>query len=372
MQKFSLPELEAYVGTIITKGGVSNASFVETRNNVAGLLDKIGKILILDSVFIIDKLARFDGEYLSFGKTVEEWSQDLYLPQDYDSTGANALAPADPTYRPVFYSYTCGKQRIKTTIRNNDLERAVHFTEQFISLVAMQYKRIEDSMAQYRYGLKREMIAKFYDLCDDTLPANVSATYAVSTAYTIGTLLKNSNDVAIVVKAIASTNTDTFAQALANGKLIKLDLITSIAKPVDTSTGEAFIKQLKNDVEVASDVSEGHSLNGNTLGAVNGLVLIIKQGIMASLDVDTLAGAFHLDKVALPTEVIVVKDFGSADSSVYAVLMDSRAMRLHPTYNAVRENLNGEGDFLNIFRHTENTAYISRNAFVKFYVEPSA
>lgn len=372
MPKFSLPELEAYVGTIITKANVSNASFVETRNNVAGLLDKIGKIITLVSVFTIDKLSRFDGEYLSFGKTIEEWYEDLLLPQDYDSTGANALAPADPTYRPVFYSYTCGKQRIKTTIRNNDLERAVHFTEQFISLVAMQYKRIEDSMAQYRYGLKREMIAKFYDLCDDTLPANVSTTYAVSTAYNVGTLVKNSNDVAIVVKPIASTNADTFAQALANGKLIKLDLITSIAKPVDTSTGEAFIKQLKNDVEVASDVSEGHSLNGNTLGAVNGLVLIIKQGIMASLDVDTLAGAFHLDKVALPTEVIVVKDFGSADSSVYAVLMDSRAMRLHPTYNAVRENLNGEGDFLNIFRHTENTAYISRNAFVKFYVEPSA
>ena len=71
--------------------------------------------------------------------------------------------------------------------------------------------------------------------------------------------------------------------------------------------------------------------------------------------------------LALPTEVIVVKDFGSENDGVYAMLVDRRGMRLHNTYNATRENLNGDGDFLNVFRHTEDTAYISRNVFVKFY-----
>lgn len=370
--KLSLDEFKNYVASVVSTTKLSNATFVETRDNVVGLLDKIGAIITLDTDFTQDKLAEFDGMYLSFGKTIEEWYQDLIMPTAYDPDGAGALSPADPTYRPVYYSYSVGKQKIKETIRNNNIERAVHFTEQFISIVAMEYKRLEDSMAQYRYGVKREILAKFYALSKATLPAQVSTTYAPSTAYNVNTLVKSGNVSAIVVKPIPATNTDTFAQALANGKLIQLDLITELAKPVDTESGEAFIKQLKADVEVASDVSEGHSLNGNTIGAVNGLVLIIKQGIMPSIDVDTLAGAFHLDKVALPSKIIVVKDFGSADSNVYGVLMDNRAFRLHNTYNAVRENFNGDGDFLNLFRHTEDTAYISRNAFVKWYCEPIA
>ena len=155
MAKLSYNELKTLVNSLVTEAKISNASFVETRDNIVGLLDKIGKIVTLDTVYNVDKLARFDGEYLSFGKSIEEWSQDLILPVDYDSDGANALAPYNPTYRPVFYSYTLGKKVIAESIRNNDIERAVHFAEQFVSIVAMQYKRLEDSMAVYRYQLKR-------------------------------------------------------------------------------------------------------------------------------------------------------------------------------------------------------------------------
>ena len=102
--KLSIEELKTILASVVTASKVSLNSFNVTRDNVVGLLDKIGKIYTLDTVFSIDKLARFDGEYLSYGKTIEEWYQDLILPQDYDATGANNMAPNDPTYRPVFYS----------------------------------------------------------------------------------------------------------------------------------------------------------------------------------------------------------------------------------------------------------------------------
>ena len=372
MAKLSLPELKALVSSLVTKAKISNSSFVETRDNVVGLLDKIGKIVTLDSVYNIDKLNKFDGEYLSYGKTIEEFQQDLILPTAYDATGAGALSPADPTYRPVFYSYTIGREKIKTTIRNDNIERAVHFEDQFVSIVAMQYKRLDDSMAQYRYALKKEMIAKLIEICEDEQGA--TSVYATSTAYDVNTCLKaaaNSNVRGIVVKAIAATNSLTWAQAVAGGYIVELDLITEIAKPTTAETGEAFIEQVKNDIEIASDVSEGHSLNGNTLGAIEGLTLILKQGVMAPLEVQTMAGAFHDDKLAMPCDILVVNGFGSADSDYFAVLIDNRGMRLHNTYDATRENFNGDGDFLNVFRHTENTAYISRNSFVKVYKAPS-
>ncbi len=363
--KLTLPELKAYVDAYVDLAKVSNSSFIATENNIVGLLDKIGKIFTLDTSFQQDKLAQFEGEYLSYGKSIEEWYEDLQIPSAFDPTGAGALTPDDPTYRPVFYSYTLGRQKVKATIRNDNIERAVHNEGQLSEIVSMQFKRIEDSMAQYRYAVKREMVAKFIELAEGEMTSTTA--FATNTAYAVNTLLTSNNEHGIVVKPIASGSGLTWATAKSGGYVVLLDLIEEIAKPTDTATGEAFIKALKKDVEIASDVSEGHSLNGNTLGVVGELVILVKQGILPELEVETFAGAFNRGDVALPARVITIKDFGSANDDYFAVVMDSRAMRLHNTYNATRENFNGDGDFLNVFRHTEDTAFISRNCFFKAY-----
>ena len=380
MAKLSYEALKSFVSGILTDAKISNPSFVASYDNTAKLLDKIGKMVTLDTSYQIDKLNAFDGEYLSFGKTIEEWQEDLIMPQAYDNTGANALAPHRPTYRPNFYSYTIGKKVVATTIDYNDLERAVHFEEQYVSLIAMKYKRLEDSMAVYRYELKREMIARFYSIATDETGALTKTSVGSSTTFgsavavcgivKVSSVSGISNDyIGKYVCVVAQTSSDVVKDAIDDGELIKLNLVSELSKPVDTATGEAFIKSVKSFVEQAQDLSEGNSINGNSLGAVEGLVLIVKQGVIPSLETDTWAGAFHQEMVSLPAETIVVKDFGSADTKVYAVLMDRRAMRLHPTFNGTYENLNGEGAFLNIFRHTEDSAWLSRNAFVHFWKE---
>ena len=381
MAKLSYAELKSFVAGIITDAKISNPSFVVSRDNTAGLLDKIGKIITLDTSYQIDKLNEFDGEYLSFGKTIEEWQEDLIMPVAHDPSGANALAPHRPTYRPAFYSYTLGKYVIPTTIDYNDLERAVHFEEQYVSLISMKYKRLEDSMAVYRYEMKREMIARFYSLAtanaDSTLTSvgsatTFGATRSVNDVVVISSISGISSDyIGRYVVVVAQASSDVVKDAIDDGELIKLDLVSELAKPVDATTGEAFIKSVKSYAEKSEDLSEGNSLNGNSLGAVEGLRLIIKQGVKPSLEVYTWAGAFKEDLLRIPkAQTIVVKDFGSADSKVYAMLVDVRGMRLHPTFNGTYENLNGEGAFLNVFRHTENTAWLSRNCFVHFWVEP--
>lgn len=370
--KLSYPQLKTLVATYVTENKISTATFNVTRANTVELVDKIGKIVHQVQDFQ-DKLAFFDGEDLGYGKTIEEWASDLILVEDYDANGANALAPKDPTYRPNFYSYTIGKKKIKTTIRNNDLERAVHFEAQLVELVSNKTKVLMDSATLYRYQVKREMLAKMYSIANSLQGS--TTVFAASSAYSVGAALKESstsNVRGIVVKPYTANDAASWAAAVANGYIVPLDLITEIAVPTDTATGEAFIKQVKRDVEIGSDFSEGHSLNGNTLGAAEGLVLIVKQGVLPNLEVDVEAGAFHLNKVAIPAETHVVKDFGNADASIYAVLIDRRGIKLHNTYRAVREQQNGEGDFMNLVYHTEDTPYISRNVFVKFYKAPAS
>ena len=381
MAKLSIAQLTSVVSNYVASNKISVESFSETRANSVGLLDTLGKIYTLWQNYG-DKLALFDGEDLSFGKTIEEWAQDLILPEDFDASGSTTLAPHESTYRPVSFSYTLGKKTIPQTIRNNDIERAVHNIAQFEEIIAGKTKALYDSETMFRYALKRQALGVLIERCADAMDStNADVTLAtegasISGAHSVNELfyVTATAKMYVLVKPIASGAGLTGTTAIAGGYLILLDLVTEIAKPVSDVTGEAFIQQVLADVEIASDFSEGHSLNGNTLGGnpEAGLVLVIKQGVMPALKVQTLAGAFHREELAIPAEIVVVPNFGDADADFYAILVDRRIMRLHNTYRAVRENMNGQGDFLNMFYHTENTVHVSRNCFVKVYEVPQS
>ena len=379
MAKLSIAQLKSVVASYVVSNKISVDSFSDTYNNSVGLLDTLGKIYTLWQNYG-DKLEIFDGEDLSFGKTIEEWAQDLILPENFDASGSSALAPHESTYRPVSFSYTLGKKTIPQTIRNNDIERAVHNIAQFEDIIAGKTKAMYDSETMFRYALKRQALGVLIERCvdaEDSSNADVTiATEGTSISSNVAVnelvYITGNTKMYVAVKPIASTDGLTGTTAIAGGYLVALDLVKAIAKPVSDVTGEAFIEQVLGDVEIASDFSEGHSLNGNTLGGnpEAGLVLIMKQGIMNKLKVQTLAGAFNKEELAMPAEIIIVPDFGDADDDYYAVLVDRRIMRLHNTYRAVRENLNGQGDFLNMFYHTENTVHVSRNCFVRVYAVP--
>ena len=374
MAKLSLPELAAAVASYVGSNKVAYASFTETRNNIVGLLDKIGKIVQLDTNFF-DKLPELDGEELSFGKSVEEFYQDLVLAVDYnqDADGSRALKFYSPTYRPVCYNFSLGKKMIATSIPNNNIERAVHNEGQFVDIISTMTKRLADSKALWKYECKRELIGKLCDLAVDAYSnATAYANYAdTPTNVSEGTFYKQGSPAkyAVCVKSKTAASGDTWDTMVAGGYLIPIDFVKEVPVPEDATTGENFIKAIKAKVEQSQDVSEGNSLNGNTIGAEMGLALYVKQGVMPSLEVDTMAGAFHLEKLSTGVEAKVIKDFGSTNSKAYAVLMDNRAIRLHVDYEAVRENFNGAGDFLNLFQHLELTGFISRNAFFTIFVD---
>lgn len=376
MAKLSIALLAAVVSTYVNANKISVESFSETRDNSVKLLDTLGKIYTNWQNYQ-DKLAIFDGEELSFGKTIEEWAQDLIMPEDFDASGSTTLAPHESTYRPVSFSYTLGKKTIPQTIRNNDIERAVHNIAQFNEIITGKTKAMYDSETLLRYAIKRQALGVLATRCvaaETSTNADVtlaSSSASITGAHSVNELFYITADskMYVLVKPIASGAGLTGATAISGGYLIPYDLVKEIAVPVDTSTGEAFIEQALKDVEVASDVSEGHSLNGNTLGGnpEAGLVLILKQGVMPAVKVQTLAGAFNKDDLAIPAKIIVIPDFGDASSKIWGMLVDARIVRLHNSYRAVRENQNGQGDFLNMFYHTENTAHVSRNCFVRVY-----
>lgn len=370
----TLEQLKAKVADYVTASKQAG-TWNETRNNLAGLLDKIAKTVQIDGLFQ-DKLPELDGEELPLGKTIEEYFEDLVPAQDYDPNGEHALDPAYPSYRPVSYNYTLGRVKFKTTKKYDDYERAVNSEEEFTAIVNTILKRLYDSYALWKYEAKKGILANIVAKAVGLMDASSATAYVDDTTdIAVGTVYKQGSPAVLAIGFKALDNSEdnhTFAEALADGYLVRLDLVESIDRPVDTETGEAFIEKIKTDVEAAQFANEGHSLNGNTVGSEQGLMLILSKGINPVIQTQVEAGAFHPDKLAVPATIKVVDNFGSDTNKCFAILMDKRMARLHPTYMAVRDQENGDGDFINYFLHSESTAFISKNTFFKVYLEKPA
>ena len=370
--RVTLKEMEAIVAEYV-RAELQAGTFTPSKDNLAGLTDKIAKTLTIDGIYT-DKLPELDGEELPYGKTIEEWFQDLVAVEvynDYKTDDVNsaydALKPYYPSYEDCAYSYTLGRKVIPTTIKYDEYERAVTNGEDLARITNMILKRLYDTYGLFKYDCKKQILANAVKKCDEvmsttgaTAVATADATFAVvkGTRYTLTT----TGEVAIGVKADAVAK--TWAANVAAGNIIVYNLVETLAKPVDTQTGEAFVESVKKKVEDGEFISEGNALNGATIGAAEGLYLFIKKGLRPILDVQVEAGAFNPEKLAIPAKIVVVDDIPTEDGKTYAILADTRAMRLHPTYMAIREQLNGRGDYMNYFLHTENTAFISKNCFL--------
>ena len=317
MAKMTISGLQSAMASYVAAAKQAG-SWSATTGNFVGLLDKVGKQITIDGGFY-DKLPELDGDELPLGKTIEEWFIDLTLPVTYTDAatdGAQDVVPALPTVESVAYCYSLGRQKVKTTVPYDNFERAMISAQDSANLGAKILERLNNSYELTKYAIKKQLIGN-----------------AIDKAVTAGSY-------------------------------------ADIAAPTDTSSGEALIKQLKKDIEAAEFAHMGNCLAGADclIGGSPELVLYVKKGIMPELEVDTFAGAFNREDLAVPCKIKVVDDFGTiTNSGAYAVLVDPRGIKTHPGYNALRSKENADGDFINFVRHFEITGFISKYTFIKVY-----
>lgn len=293
-------------------------TWVSTSDNLIGFVDKIGKQITLEGEYG-DKLPELEGDNLPLGRTIEEYFIDLTLPSDFVDPSSStfdpstALKPYFPSTEQCYYNYTLGRKFVATSEPFDNFERGCLDSETAANIGTRIIEKLTKSYQLARYGAKRQLLGN------------------------------------MATKAVTAGRVET------------------LAVPSNAETGEAFIKSIKNAAEIASDTSENTSLGGYTIGAAPSLTLYVKQGIMSSLEVDTLAGAFHDEKLAIPATIKVIPDFGDADANIYAILVDPRGVKLHNSYSAVRDQSNAVGDYINFIKHYEDTGFISKATFVKVY-----
>lgn len=360
----TIESIKAAVKEFLDATKIANPAFTPEKEEITGLLVKIAKMWHLTQNFN-DKLPEMDAEKMPYGGTLEEWNSLLANVEDYDPEGSTTLAPRYLKYLPAAYSYLQDKKVVAVTRPYDLIQKACLDANAYADLIGDISKRLEDTYSIWKYSAKRDLLGKAVNAVDTAYTG--AKTYAAATAYNAGDYLKSGTDYYVMTQNCTTGENTSITNLVGLGKAVKIDLRTVLGKPTDEATGEAFIKQIKVDAEIAQDINEGHSFNGGALGAEQGLVLYIKQGIMPSLDVDTLAGAFHTDKLAMPVEIKVLPDFGDGNEKAYAIMCDKRMFRVFPHYEATREQENGQGDFITYFRHFQHLYAYSRNAYIHVY-----
>ena len=319
----TIADLQSAMKTYVAAAKQAGA-WTKSNDNLIKAIDRIGKTIQINRVYT-DKLAELEGDELPLGKTIEEYFIDLTMPETYSditTEGAKDDVPALPAVEDVCYNYTLGRQKVKTTVPFDNLERAFNSDVGAAAAITDISAKLQNSVDMTKYQMKKQ-------------------------------LLGNVASKALAVKASVP------------------DVYKAMPVPVDTETSEAFITAIKQAAEDASFAHQG-GLGNRLIGAAPELKLYVKKGVMPIVEVEALAGAFNSDKLALPASVTVVDDFGTitgetSGKKVYAILIDPRGVKLHEGYNASRYKENADGDFVNYVRHFEETGFISKSTFVRVF-----
>ena len=308
----NISNIKTFVAGVLQDAKIAQSAetFTAVINDTTGLVEKCMDQICLNQLFT-DKLPELDGDEKEFGAYVEEYGMGLLVPKaatslvDGQSYGVPYYAPA---VQGTFHSWKLPEYIVAGSTSYNKYKSSMKSPEAYASFVSSVLKQMIDSYNQARYEEKKELLS---------WAANNVATKTV------------------------------------------------IAKPVDTVSGETFIKKVKDIAEEASfarDITVGEKTI--TLGAAEGLTLYLNKGIMSSLEVDTLAGAFNKEDLAMPVTIKVV-DFGAngmGTNKAYGLIVDNRAIKLFPNRNTVGEDVNAYHDFVTVSRHVIDTPFVSKFA----------
>lgn len=283
-------------------------TFTASVDDFTKTLTKIGEQV---TIYLphVDKLPELQGNELPFGEVIEEYLVNDFLPEDYTyvDNGEIKAAPR-PTFDQAAYSLPLTDKLFQLGIPYSQFQRVSLDAGAYAGLVSSSLSTLDSSYNAWNYACKRQLLGN-----------------AAEKAKTAGKS-------------------------------------ESIAVPADATTGEAFIKRVKELCEIASDMND-HNIAGHTCAAAPELKLYVKQGVLPSLEVDTLAGAFHDEKLAVPAEIKTVLDFG--DSEAFAILIDPRGIKLKDDINEV-ESI-AANFVVSTKRHVKQTGFISKYGFIHVF-----
>lgn len=313
--KMTIDELKSFVKTYVLANKEAVA-FADVKG-YANMIEKIGDQVTIDGSFS-NPLSILIGDDLPYGTTIEEYFQSLPMARDYaDGVSQDDLWDEySLSFEDCAYSFSQARKKIAYTTPLGAVKEAVSLgAEAVAELTGSETKKFNDAYTNVKYTECEQAIG------------------------------------------------NAFSKAIATQKEV-------LAVPTDTETGEAFILKVKKLAEVAKARNTGNNLANSLIGGCDKLILVVKQGVMPDVEVNTLAGAIHDNYLGLPVETITVDSFGSADDSkLWCALLDPRGIKVRNHYNSVNTETNANKDKLLVVRHYQDTTFVSKYTYMHYFTE---
>ena len=297
-----------------TKSG--NKTFTLTKNELCGAVDKIGEMVTIKGSYD-DSLFWMEGNELPTGRIIEEYFRDIAkaaLYEGADAEGPKVNVPEFIPYEQCAYSYPLARVKFKSSHQGDALAEACVDETAFAELVAGESQEISDQKSFYKFNIKKAALAN------------------------------------VIGKARAATNT--------------AKLVTTVKNPAEMTAEEAetFITELKIFAKQIKFPNEGNNLGNCLIGGLKSVKprLVVKLGVLDTLDKLAKAGAFHDQYFDLTTayDIDEVDDFGS-DTKAIAMVVDPRSIKIKPFIDRTYSYVNGDGDFMSTVNHFGVTIYTS-------------
>lgn len=139
----------------------------------------------------------------------------------------------------------------------------------------------------------------------------------------------------------------------------------TITAITNQTTAKEFVKKVKKDIaKMKFRNTEFATVERNC--KPSDLVLVLRTGLLAEIDVELLATAFNVNKTDLDTMVIEVDDFPENDE-VQAILLEQNALMVFDTLYNIEPQRNAKGMFTNHHLNVEKIISTSNMYNVAVY-----
>lgn len=299
---------------------------------------------VVDSDVWTNLFAPFTRRELETGGQWEEIEVADLTSDDFDATGANALTKKDMNFKSLYHKIN-NRRTFKATVSDAQVKMACLNKE---------------NMAQIANAIRTSL----------TNSSNIEDYENIKSL--INDIVKEKKAMVVCDLNDNFSDTDSFIKAI---KVTATNMTIPNTQYNQSGFKKAFSKK-------------------------DNLVLIIDSGLSARIDVDSLAGAFNMDKKTLVSNIIVVDnlpeitfdsetstkgieiDIGTAtkpafhklgsgsdnvSGSVKALLLDKRALVIDPVEREMTEQYNAKGRFTNLYYHvTDVLSYSTLKNAVAF------
>lgn len=323
---------------------LTNVTFVKAVNNGASqeFKDRIGEVTATNMSKIADIISTYPSAKNEFISVLtNQVSKQLFFNKVYQNPYKlfhRGMLPYGKSIESIFVDIIKGKDRVRQT----------DGTELATSLLSRETPNVK--VEYYSENIQRQYQAT---LTDEELKG------AFRTENGLSQMTSR-----LLESPLSSAEYDQFLMVKSALAHLKGATVTiGSGASTDELKAKALTKALKSQILKLGFLSNKYNGQGvMTYTKPQDLVLLVNADVMANLDVEMLATAFHIDKVEVTSHILPIDDFVKydaealedgnkypVDDKLCAVLMDKDAIQIYDTLNSTEQFRNPQALYTNIW-----------------------